>query len=216
MSPEESVDTLGRWMAYRVAELITRAEEADGDAAEAFKNQASKAILELWDHRTAWPRGWPPAAVKGVEEALINQRDHPWAQLVLPKRPTWLEAVAVLRQLQADELAAWIDRALIECPIDQAEEWLNQHGTLMDEDERGISSLVIALARRARGGTSVVDGFVETAGPASTRPGAASGLEGLETRIEELEESRRKLRDSIVPGWKTPPAPAKRRRSRKT
>ncbi len=48
---DPSVDTLGRWMAHRLAELITTAEASQGKEREAKMAACSSAILEVWRHR---------------------------------------------------------------------------------------------------------------------------------------------------------------------
>jgi hypothetical protein len=73
---DERPDLLGRWMAHRIAELITLADKADGDAASRLQETASKAILDLWEHRSSWPRGWPPSALN-VTEALREHTQYP-------------------------------------------------------------------------------------------------------------------------------------------
>lgn len=53
-------DTLGRWMAYYVAELITDAEKATGPKAASARKKCAAAILEVWRRRSDWPRAVKP------------------------------------------------------------------------------------------------------------------------------------------------------------
>ncbi|QGN22555.1 hypothetical protein [Elizabethkingia anophelis] len=48
---ENSVDTLGRWMAHYIAEKIEAAENADEAARPEAEEECAKAILDLWHHR---------------------------------------------------------------------------------------------------------------------------------------------------------------------
>jgi len=57
---DDSVDTLGRWMAHYVAELIHDAESARGDERSARMQACCDAILELWRHRHALQGGRRP------------------------------------------------------------------------------------------------------------------------------------------------------------
>lgn len=57
---EPSVDTLGRWMAHYVSELIARGEKEDGEDKEAAKKECFDAILTLWKHRSELPNGKRP------------------------------------------------------------------------------------------------------------------------------------------------------------
>ena len=57
---ESSVDTLGRWMAHYVAELMDRADNAAPEERAALRKSCSDAILELWSHRAELPDGKRP------------------------------------------------------------------------------------------------------------------------------------------------------------
>jgi len=65
---EDGVDTLGRWMAHYLAELI---DEADNGSTIAKRTKARKeavaTILKIWDHRTSLPgKAYPLAPYKDV------------------------------------------------------------------------------------------------------------------------------------------------------
>jgi hypothetical protein len=52
---DPGVDTLGRWMAHHIAELIRNAEEAPrGKARQACEAQAADAVIKLWQHRSSF------------------------------------------------------------------------------------------------------------------------------------------------------------------
>lgn len=57
---DESVDTLGRWMAHYIAELIHGAENASAEERPAKMRACSEAILSLWKHRHELPNGKRP------------------------------------------------------------------------------------------------------------------------------------------------------------
>lgn len=57
-----SVDTLGRWMAHHIAELIQEAESAKDDARPVKMANVREAVLALWSHRHALPNGRSPFA----------------------------------------------------------------------------------------------------------------------------------------------------------
>lgn len=56
----DSVDTLGRWMAHYLAELIQEAEVATGDNRIAKQALLRDSILALWAHRFELPSGTRP------------------------------------------------------------------------------------------------------------------------------------------------------------
>lgn len=57
---EPSVDTLGRWMAHYIAELIDEVENGPQHERAASQKRCFDAILELWSHRTVLPDGKRP------------------------------------------------------------------------------------------------------------------------------------------------------------
>lgn len=57
---DQTVDTLGRWMAHFVAEKIVDAEAATGEDRPQKMSICADAILKLWAHRSALPNGKRP------------------------------------------------------------------------------------------------------------------------------------------------------------
>jgi phosphoglycolate phosphatase-like HAD superfamily hydrolase len=79
---EDGVDTLGRWMAHHLAELIAKAENS---ATAAERSRARKntmeTILKIWEHRATLPRkAYPLAPYKEVLKVLDRLRpdDNPF------------------------------------------------------------------------------------------------------------------------------------------
>ena len=63
MGIQRSVDTLGRWMAHYLAELIVEADSAQGQTKVDAQKRCREAILELWQHRYELPDGLRPFKV---------------------------------------------------------------------------------------------------------------------------------------------------------
>lgn len=57
---EPPVDTLGRWMAHYVAELMDAAANAPPEERVASRKRCFDAILELWSHQAELPNGKRP------------------------------------------------------------------------------------------------------------------------------------------------------------
>lgn len=69
---EDSTDTLSRWMAHHIAELITRSEQAGGSN-RALNHECYEAILQLWRHRHELPDGKRPfEEVEPVARAIAS------------------------------------------------------------------------------------------------------------------------------------------------
>lgn len=56
----DSNDTLGRWMAHYVADLIAKAEAAAGGEKVRVQTETFDTILKLWKHRAEFPSGKRP------------------------------------------------------------------------------------------------------------------------------------------------------------
>jgi hypothetical protein len=70
---DSSVDTLGRWMAHYIAQLMTEAESASPAERSDAEKRCAAAIRELWYHRHSAPHGprhFEPQAILRAVESL--------------------------------------------------------------------------------------------------------------------------------------------------
>jgi len=79
---EDGVDTLGRWMAHHLAELIDTAENGT-TAAERLRarKNATETILKIWEHRTSLPgKAYPLAPYKDILQVIdrLRPNDNPF------------------------------------------------------------------------------------------------------------------------------------------
>jgi hypothetical protein len=81
LSLDQSVDTLGRWMAHYIAELIQNAEKASAEERPAKMRVCCDAILNLWKHRYTLANGKRPfeelEQLLRVLESLDPENDQP-------------------------------------------------------------------------------------------------------------------------------------------
>ena len=69
------VDTLGRWISHRVAELIERAEQATTDAdRELARRECADLIIRLWEHRSERSYARPLAHIREFLEKFTLER----------------------------------------------------------------------------------------------------------------------------------------------
>jgi hypothetical protein len=134
---DDSTDTLGRWMAHHIADLMVRAERATGEDKKLLEKECFELILALWKHLAELPNGKRPfeelePVVRAIE-SLDPEDDHP--RYYRPARPPkgeveeksdterWLELVAGLdytvKLLIGDCLRAAADSA-----VDKTKEWV--------------------------------------------------------------------------------------------
>ena len=57
---DPSVDTLGRWMAHYIAQLIAESESATVEDKQEKSEKCATAIVSLWEHRSVMPSGKRP------------------------------------------------------------------------------------------------------------------------------------------------------------
>jgi len=138
LDDERTNDTLTRWLAHHIASLLHEADEASrlGAAdAEVRASNARAAILELWEHRSAWPKGWPPPGVAQMVRLLAD----------LPELddPRW-HRYSILTQLHY--LHHHILAALVDLTTPRADDlekaWFETFGDRLTADE--LSLLTVA------------------------------------------------------------------------
>lgn len=107
LSLGDSVDTLGRWMAHYVAELVQEAEAATGDDRSAKQAQLRDAILALWAHRFELPRGNRPfGEFEPILRALASlDPESKFSRYFSPSRAPGNESG------ESDETRQWIELA---------------------------------------------------------------------------------------------------------
>jgi hypothetical protein len=196
LEDDRDTDTLSRWMGHRIAELISRAETSSEGPNGPLHTEAAGAILDLWAHRDNWPRGWSAATIN-VQSLVPDGPAIPQQTVHISDRPTWLDGLLALEQLQKQQLAAWRDRAFLEFPAEEAEEWLNRHAERLNEEERSALRHLADHARLIRRDAEA-QYSVTGKSPAVQTPDAA---QVLEARIDEIAEATKQLRESIVTGW---------------
>lgn len=75
---EDSTDTLGRWMAHHVAELMERAtKESDPELRRKAQDQAVGTILRIWERRASLPRDADPLKKYARIVDLLVQLEEP-------------------------------------------------------------------------------------------------------------------------------------------
>lgn len=140
-------DTLSRWMAHYIAELIVTAESASGSEAQEVRKVCKATILELWKHRSGFPRSRPLSELEPVSLTLQalqpGQKSPFYRQEVLQKvEGEKLEgdvAKFLALALEVDHLARvfvseLIDRAVIHAGKTSAE-WVKAAKPVVDKGD---------------------------------------------------------------------------------
>lgn len=88
---QDGVDTLGRWMAHHLAELLVAANNADDAERQVAEDRVANLILRIWAHRNAEPNGITPLApyAKAAQVlAAIHPKEGFFAPLSDQEAPT--------------------------------------------------------------------------------------------------------------------------------
>lgn len=152
---DESTDTLSRWMAHHVAEAITRAEKGS----RKHKEAATDLILRLWDHRTSWPKGWPPEEAEEFRRGLRDDR-YPERSDEAEEPNPWLAGIVALTDLHRAEYRVWRRLAFAEASfVEELTRWSQED---LDRKERLLLASLLVDRDEA------VSNFAERAGEANT------------------------------------------------
>lgn len=155
---EDSVDTLGRWMAHRIAELMEQAEQAPTEAErEAAKRECTDVIIRLWEHRTKFPFKPPLADIAKFLRNLTSDSPPPhWEK---PESPdgTWHSILPHLEKLQEREYRICRDAAIAETSLEEEREWLEEHREEMSDDECEIIEYLLKLREQMDGNDYSLD-----------------------------------------------------------
>jgi hypothetical protein len=148
-------------MGHRVAELMWAAEHARTvKERESAALECESLILRLWDRRTSWPTGWPPASTMKVLDRLALPEDSEQPGFFFRRveadasKRTWVETFPELVQLQTDEQEIWTDAALAEIDSDKLQDWLVEAGGQMATEERSSLERLVRRVEAARQGTA--------------------------------------------------------------
>jgi hypothetical protein len=156
---EESNDTLSRWMAHHLADLITKAENAAGSDKDALRKECFDAILALWRHRSELPGGKRPfeelePVLRAVES--LDPEDGTPRYYRTPRPPKgeeaetaeqeeWLKMVEGL-DYSAKVLIGYCLAEAAASALDDSKEWVKLAEGIEDD---GVPEIVIRLVKNA-------------------------------------------------------------------
>jgi hypothetical protein len=218
---DESTDTLSRWMAHRVAELMERAERARTKAARGSAETDCEAlILRLWERRTSWPEGWPPPSAATALERLASAEEEPddfgfsRNRAVDNGERTWLGTLPLIADLNRIEVDIWRDAALVELDDSEINDWLGEQAERLSDDERATFEQLIRGADRARRRLDQQRRQRSLAGADDERDDSLD-VSLLANRIDGLAERRAEILGRVRPSKRRQPSANRRLRGKR-
>ena len=179
---ESSTDTLGRWMAHYVAELMDAAENAPSAQREAARNRCCDAILKLWAHRAGLPDGKRPfedlepiiRALESLDPENDTPRYHGTIRGTIDESEEGRETQSLIKFVDNFDIAA---RVLI--------------GEILSDAARSAidkSKAWVELAEDAGAGTGVVSVIIEAVSdkPSAERSACERKRDRFQDRIDRL------------------------------
>jgi hypothetical protein len=157
--PDQRVDTLSRWMAHYIAELIDDAENAAPEDKPFKEERCAAAILDLWRHRAELPDGTRPfedfepifrtiaSLDPGDETSWYFAVQRAAAADVEPdtKAGEWLKHASGIDSTAKELIRHCLARAA-QSAYDQTEEWVilaEEAGLGNEFDVRGLRLLIV-------------------------------------------------------------------------
>ena len=150
---DQSVDTLSRWMAHYLAELILDAESAEAEDKPSKQAKCVETILELWRRRTEFPSGRRLENVEPILRALESldpcdkkRRYFPWPRMVDQDAEPETEAGKWLKLADGlDYTARLLIRHCLQLAaqnaVDESKEWVDLAKSAGVEDDVEIRVL---------------------------------------------------------------------------
>ncbi len=152
---ESGTNTLGRWMAHNLAELLQRAEHASGKEKEALQRECADLIIKLWTCRASLPTAHRPlqsfeSIMKAIEYLRCDTpayfrdfRDNQ-DKRVSEDVEKWLD-IAVKIDSIARELVGSCVQFAVTNAANEEREWLMTGLILSSDNDQGAKVVVKLL-----------------------------------------------------------------------
>ena len=151
---DQSVDTLGRWMAHYMAEKIEAAECATGDARDQKMAECRDAILKLWAHRSELPNVQRPfkeferlfRALRSLDLDDPTPRYFPQASVAVEQdeesdaTKRWLKKASAI-DYAAKALIRYCLANAVQDAVDKSRDWIALAEAIAKDEETDIRAI---------------------------------------------------------------------------
>jgi hypothetical protein len=164
---ETTTNTLGRWMAHYVAELIHKAEHCTSEAEKkAAQRECCDLILKLWRERDYSPNHSKPLSeLKPLIELLevLKEKDS-----YFPSLPSWMKSaeteatwssfLKLVKDNSSDIIKLCFYTSVSKETLKKEQAWIEEHGNMLSKEELTMIGNLEAIVT---GGESVLRIFRE-------------------------------------------------------
>ena len=206
----QSVDTPGRWMCHYLAEVMTRAEAAEGAERKVAEQECFMTILQLWKHRGSMPSDRRPlVSFDPIFRVLERLHDQAHFMYFEPadgppesKGAGWLDLAAKMDRAVRDLIRWCIVHATVEAAAKDGT-WAEDSTAQSLDDGPDLTA-----ARLLLGNMHVLLGTKEQL--AERR---AKELVDMRTRLDEFVKASKTMRESIQLALSKRPRIVRRRKA---
>jgi hypothetical protein len=142
LNMSDSNDTLSRWMAHYIAELINNAEKAEGEAKATLQQKCFDTIMKLWANRNATPNAIRPLA--GLEDAILLLKkvayefDGHWHRYYEGSDNYWKKFGAEVNDANREIIRLLVFLQSIDTDMVNVKKWVSDHSNLLSNEEKEI------------------------------------------------------------------------------
>lgn len=164
---ETTTNTLGRWMAHYVAELIQKAEYCTSEAEKkAIQHECCDLILKLWRERDYSPNHSKPLSELKPLIALlgaIKEQDSYFPSLPswmknAETEATWSSFLKLVKDNSSDIIKLCFYTSVTKETLKKEQAWIEEHGNMLSKEELTMIGNLEAIVT---GGESVLRIFTE-------------------------------------------------------
>jgi hypothetical protein len=211
---DERGDTLSRWIAHRIAELLDRSEKARRKTdRETAAREIEDLILRVWEQRTSWPTGWPPETAARITDLLADRYPRYRSDEEQESPSPWLDALQRLERVHWREKQILLQAALADLDLGDERRGLECYGDVLGDNELGMLKSLTSAQESALAALLKALDEDEAALAAPRRRGEATA-----ERLRSLAEEREDLVNTVLQRLSEPeeskPVKATRRRPR--
>ena len=146
---EYTVNTLARWMAHYLAELINNIDKCDTkEEKRKLQKECCNTILEIWEKRERVPIEKPTEKLKPIIDvlSLLKEDEHPFIRYkFFDKRnglkninSSWFSFLEIVKnnseRIYRKSFVSMISDGL----LDKDKEWIKEHGRFLSDEEKSL------------------------------------------------------------------------------
>ena len=154
---DDSVNTLGRWMAHHVAELIYQAENTQSlEEKKQAQKECCETIIKLWNNREHVPNiSQPLSNLKPIINLLnsLKEKDfsYPYWRYFdqIPKKTSWNEFVETIKSNSEYIFELCLLALVNEDLLSKEKEWIEDHKEMLTADEKNAIERISFMISRS-------------------------------------------------------------------